>query len=294
MSFDSEQHGPTIPATPLTETREQVPASVVRAIWDEGVWMRCGFVNWLPMLLAIAFGRVRGRPPELRMVTKDGMCLQTPLGDRSWWTAVEVFGRDSYRLRDLDLPAAPTVVDVGANIGAFSLATLALRPAARISAYEASPTAAAMLRKNVNSNKANGRIGVRHCAITGSQERSTVWLSEPDGDLCTSSFVPEVESGPAAVRRIEVPALSLDAILSSHPGDVDLLKIDVEGAEYEIIGGTSVDQLRRIRQVVLEYHDVPGRNVGQLADRLALAGLVWERQEHGGRPGHGLGWWRQH
>jgi FkbM family methyltransferase len=263
----------------------------LRSVLDEVVSVHRAFGNWLPLLGSIALGRAKGRPPALRMRVRRGPTLHAPGGDRSWWTAVECFGRDCYGLTTVDLPLAPAVVDIGANIGAFALAVLTARPQAQIAAYEPSPAALAMLRTNVAANDARAHVTVHHGAVTGPTQPDTVWLNEQVGDLCTSSVLDQGDAVGASTRRVEVPAIPLTAILSSYPHDIDLLKLDVEGAEYGIVEETPVELLAKVRHMVVEYHDVPGRDVRELANRLRTAGLVWERQEHSVLPGQGLAWW---
>jgi len=293
MVFGSEDGRATMsePA-PRVETREAVNQHLWQAVVHEAVSVRHGFGNWLPLLSAITAGRLRGRPPQLEMHVRQGPILYTPAGDRSWRTAVECFGRDCYRLGGADLPTAPVVLDIGANIGAFSLAVLAVRPAAQIAAYEPSPRALAACRSNVSANHADERIVVHGCAVTGLSDPDTVWLNERVGDLCTSSLLDQPEAvGAPSAHRVRVPACPLSAVLSSYPGDIDLVKLDVEGAEYGIIEATPVELLAKIRRIAVEYHDVPGRHVRELAAHLQAAGLEWERQDHSALPGQGLAWW---
>lgn len=278
--------------TPRFETSEPVHQHLLRSVQDEALSVHRAFGNWLPLLAAIALGRAQGRPPALRMsVRHGGPTIHTPGGDRSWWTAVECFGRDCYRLSTADLPPAPAVVDIGANIGGFALAVLAVRPQAQVAAYEPSPAALAALRTNIAVNNAQARVAVHHGAVTGPSEPDTVWLNEQVGNLCTSSVLDQGDAVGVSAHRVEVPAVPLSAILSSYAGDIDLLKMDVEGAEYGIVEATSVELLAKVRRMVVEYHDVPGRNVRELAHHLHTAGLVWERQEHSALPGQGLAWW---
>lgn len=276
---------------PRVETSEPVHQHLWQSVVHEVVSVRRGFGNWLPLLAAIALGRWRGRPPRLQMHVRHGPTLHTPAGDRSWWTAVECFGRDCYRLGAADLPSAPVVLDIGANIGAFSLAVLAVRPAATITAYEPSPGALAVLRSNITANHAEDRVSVHGSAVTGPPGPDTVWLNEREGDLCTSSVLDRSGVVGARTHRVEVPACSLSTVLSSHLGDIDFLKMDVEGAEYGIIEATPVDLLAKVRRMAVEYHHVPGRHVHELAAYLQAAGFDWERQEHSVLPGQGLSWW---
>jgi FkbM family methyltransferase len=276
---------------PLVETSERASTDLFREVLREVRELRRGFENWLALTLAIAISRLEGRPAALQMRARRGPILQTPSGDRSWWTAVECFGRDCYRLQEQGLPPAPTVVDIGANIGSFTLAVLALRPRAHVTAYEASPAAIRTLTANLAANGVASRVQVEHRAVTGRAEVDTVWLSEHEGDLCTSSIVGLGRDTFTTSARIEVPSTSLSAVLASHPDGIDLLKMDVEGAEFEIVKATPAEQLASVARVVIEYHDVPGHRVEELAERLGAAGLVWERQEHSNRAGQGLAWW---
>lgn len=133
------------------------------------------------------------------------------------------------------LAAGDTFVDVGANSGWFSTmgATL-VGPSGRVVAIEASPLIAGRLRANLDRNHLrNARVVV--AAVT----------SEP----CTVDIVP----GPAEhtgltriARRhdagaVQVPGDTLDALLTSDEvRTARVVKIDVEGAEYEVVRGLAV------------------------------------------------------
>jgi FkbM family methyltransferase len=291
MEKSAEREGDVVPVA-LVETTEPVQTSLLQAIRYEAAGLHRGFANWPVLLGAITLGRLRHRPPALRMHVRHGPTVNTLAGDRSWRTVVECFGRDCYHLTTTaHLPSAPKVIDIGANIGAFTLCVLAARPRAQVAVYEPSPLALSALRANIAANCVQGRVAVHHGAVVGQLEPATVWLNQRAGDLCTSSILDLDETGRVSTCRIEVPAISLTTILSSHHGDIDLLKMDVEGAEYSIIEATPTGLLSKVRRMVVEYHDVPGRRVGGLAQQLHRAGLVWERQEHSALNGQGLASW---
>ena len=275
---------------PRIETTKAMHPHLLGSVLAEAAAVHRGFENWLPLLVAIATGRLRGRPAALVMQVRHGPTLRTPEGDRSWWTAVECFGLVCYPLASAEFPPAPVVVDVGANIGCFTLALLSVRAQAHVAAYDASRSAIAALTANIAANHVQSRVTVHHGAVTGHPEPRTVWLNEHLGALCTSSLLDENDAR-GSTDRVEVPAVTLGAILSAYPGDVDLVKMDVEGGEYAAIEVTPMPLLAKVRRMVIEYHDVSGRDVGELAQRLEAAGLVWERQQHGGLPRHGLAWW---
>lgn len=279
---------------PLVETSEVEPEGVSKVVAAEFAALRAGFVNWPSIVAWIAFGRLRGQPLGLRMHARSGPVLRTPAGDRSWWTALETFGRDCYRLGSMGLPEAPIVVDVGANIGAFASQVLALRPAARVLCLEPSPRAFAALHANIERNSWSQWVNLWPAALTGAAGASAVLLFERPGDSCTSTVVSDcVGPSEAAGEWTEVPAVTLEHVLASLPEGVDVLKIDVEGAEYDIVAGTPTASLATVRRVVLEYHEVPGRRVEEIAAHLDEAGLVWRARERSSRAGYGLCWWTQ-
>ena len=269
---------------PLAE-RWEPAGSPLGAIVGECADLRRGFANWPSLLAAIAVGRLRGQPLALHMQVRGGPTLQTLSGDWSWWTVVECFGRDCYRLRSIDLPQGPAVVDIGANIGAFTLAVLARWPEARVTAIDASPTAVEVLTSNIARYGASARVVVRHAAVVGPERGAFVFLHERHGNLCMSSLLEPADVGPD--RQVKVPAVELPAVLNAYPAGVDLLKLDIEGAEYEVLGTVPVEQLATIGRMVIEYHAVPGHGVNELARRCAAAGMVWEWHEHSPDPAGG-------
>lgn len=291
LSVVSVERRHTVGPSARSEIHEPVHKLLLGSMVDEARAARGGFTNWLPMLAAIGLGRLRNRPPALHMQVRNGPTLHTPAGDRSWRTAVECFGRDCYHLRETVLPPSPTVVDIGANIGAFALAVLAVRPHAQIAAFDASPAAVTALRANLAFNGVEDRVTVVHAAVTGKAGPGAVWLNEHVGDLCTSTVLDQALPANRRTHRVEVPAMPLSAILSSYAGGVDLVKIDVEGAEYDIIEATPVDLLAKVSRLVVEYHQVSDHGAGDLAIHLQSAGFTWQYQQHSALPRQGLAEW---
>jgi hypothetical protein len=71
---------------------------------------------------------------------------------------------------------------------------------------------------------------------------------------------------------IDVEATTLRDLLGTAPGPVDLVKLDCEGAEYEILAALDADGFARVRRFALEYHAAAGRSAAQGA--LALTALL--------------------
>jgi hypothetical protein len=76
--------------------------------------------------------------------------------------------------------------------------------------------------------------------------------------------------------EVVVPGHTFDDLYSECFGDktVDVCKIDVEKAEYEILDAPGHNQLRRCRFLFIEIHDVPDRRPAQIVDTLGQFGYV--------------------
>ncbi len=254
------------------------------SLWQAFGFLRAELTNWPLVVMQLLAQRYLGLRYTINWRTRHDLRLVIPRGDRSWRTLVETLGADCYRVGDY----APVrfFVDCGANLGGFSLAVLRRYPDARGVALEPSPVAARALRSNLAANDVHASVEVLDCALVGNPCQKKVHLFERAEDTCTSSVVEP--DGSIPYRAIDVCAVSLAEVLGGRDGDVDLLKMDVEGAEYEIVLGTPVDALRCVRNVVFEYHPVSGRRPESLVGHFQEAGLHARWHVRSVRPGFGL------
>lgn len=121
------------------------------------------------------------------------------------------------------------VVDVGAHVGYYSVLFADLvRPGGRVWAVEPHPSNLSLLRENLS------RFGsdLASTVPVAAGPRSATRLFHLSGSGDTSGFFPHPLA--AATGRIEVEQRPLDRVVS---GRVDLVKIDVEGAELEVLEG---------------------------------------------------------
>jgi FkbM family methyltransferase len=150
--------------------------------------------------------------------------------------------------------AAPgaTIVDVGANWGYFTLVTAAaVGPAGRVIALEPEPRLHAALEHNVRLNQFQH---VTTAAVAASSIEGTLTLAGYR-DHDANRGVSRVIDGSSAERpSYRVAATTIDTVTAGCPR-VDLVKIDVEGAEDAVLAGMQVGlSTGRYRAVVLELH----------------------------------------
>jgi FkbM family methyltransferase len=139
------------------------------------------------------------------------------------------------------------LVDVGANVGYFSLIWAAQNPTNKVFAFEAAPRAGALLAKNVSQNGLSGRITI-HSVALGAAAGRMCFDQGPDA-LTGWGGLSLTSEG----NSIEVEVRRLDEVLPDTT--VDLLKVDVEGADtWVLFGAKRLLAKKQIRQIVYEQN----------------------------------------
>jgi FkbM family methyltransferase len=152
----------------------------------------------------------------------------------------EIFVERVYSTRDLG--TRPTIVDCGGNIGLGTVAFKQEYPESTVTVFEADPTIARCLEDNV---RAMGYEGVTVVpAAVSTAEGSATFLA--DGAI--GGRLSEGQQG----RTIEVRTIRLADYID---GPVDLLKLDIEGAEFDVVRDLcATGRIGLIRNIVCEIH----------------------------------------
>jgi len=192
----------------------------------------------------------------------------------------EVFAEDTYRIGELTagLPDDLVALDIGAHIGCFSVALVLARPHARVHAWEASPSTAGWLRRNLELNAIGDRV-VPHAQAVCDHRGTLAFADNTNGSALNG----------AGAATIDVPCVTVADAFAAAGGRVDLVKIDTEGAEYSLVLDSAPSTWARVRRVVLEYHDVPGHSFPELVRFFASAGLRVSAVEEA-TPRQGTAW----
>lgn len=160
----------------------------------------------------------------------------------------------------------PRILDGGANVGLASLYWRRLYPQARITAYEADPAIAAVLRANLDANGARD-VETVQAALWTADGRIEFQQEGSDSGAVANGATGE---GPV----VTVPSLRLrDELLAEER--IDLLKLDVEGAEAAILADCR-GALGAVRALLVEIHEwePARRRTGAIVDLLAEEGFV--------------------
>lgn len=132
-----------------------------------------------------------------------------------------------------------TVLDVGANTGFYSLVAVTAHADAKAIAYEPVPEIVDLLRTNLAVNPQGRRIALRSQAVSDHTGPVDLHLPppQPDGTVETSASV-ESDFKESIERVVTVAGTTLDDAWKAEGRPVvDLVKIDVEGAEHRVLAG---------------------------------------------------------
>ena len=212
--------------------------------------------------------------PPLRF--RNGLVVHSGPGDSAGFLFFEIFVNGCYR-RGLPSQPGGDVVDIGANIGAFTLDAASRHPAATVHAYEPDPQTCAVLRRNVDANGLSSRVRIWNEAVAGESGTLRLWRGE--GSIVASAHLRESARGASC----DVPAVTLQTVVSRTTGRVGVLKLDCEGAEADILeaAGPALDA---VDYIVAEYHsDLVPDVVPRI--RRALEPSFAVTAEYGGRCG---------
>ena len=203
------------------------------------------FMTQLHLARAFAFDSYSWDTAVLLHGTKYCLGLRTS----EIYVVEEVFRYKMYDRRDDFLPEPGWVVfDIGANIGIVSV--LQARRNAVVYAFEPNPDCYRRLLKTIAVNALEGKIHAFNLAVSDLVGIGEMQLEKKGGT--TGGKV--VVGGTAKLSNAAVNVTALDKMVPAlNVTQIDLLKIDVEGAEVEVLRGAA-QTLLLTKRIILEYH----------------------------------------
>ncbi|HEY0602462.1 MAG TPA: amino acid adenylation domain-containing protein [Herpetosiphonaceae bacterium] len=227
----------------------------------------------------------------------------------------EIFAEQAYLRHGITLDANACVFDVGANVGIFSLFVGRHSPNATIYAFEPIPPVFEVLRTNAqlydfkivplpygladsvkdatftyyaHASTMSGRYVdadeeravIRSLLLTQEQERG-------DGARLDAALLDEVIAERLTSERFTCRLTTISEMIRQHAlTAIDLLKIDAQKSELDVLLGIAAEDWPRIRQIVLEVHDIDGRvaQVQALLERKGYSVVVEQETAMAGTP----------
>ncbi|OFV97952.1 MAG: hypothetical protein A3H28_07165 [Acidobacteria bacterium RIFCSPLOWO2_02_FULL_61_28] len=178
--------------------------------------------------------------------------------------------------RDYDIPGfswdkSMTAIDIGANQGFFSL--YAASKGATVYAFEPCQENFAVFRWNVENNGLGEQVRMFNSAVTGKKGQVALFVGlDRSGEILSGSVSTcNPNRGGIGVKATQVESVTLDSIMDDlRIGKCDFLKMDCEGAEYEILRNTSRRTFRKIGRISMECH---GNRMSEAETMLKEAGF---------------------
>jgi FkbM family methyltransferase len=188
-----------------------------------------------------------------RLRFRDGLALHCRGGTRDWDVIHELCFAGGYAraLKWLSAqPGEPLVLDLGGNVGVFSLLAAQAHPRPRIIAFEPGPPNAEMFEQNLAANPVLApRINLRREAVGGTT-RIAKWFFDAMNPGGSGLYQPHGDG-------VEVRIRAFAEILAELGAPVALVKMDIEGAEFEVLEHTPAEVWQRVSALSLELHDDP-------------------------------------
>ncbi len=189
----------------------------------------------------------------------------------------------SQYIRDMVISEKLVVLDIGANGGGFPLRLhLDGYSIQQLTCVEMNPNTFARLQLNLFRN-----LALEPCLINGAiyGEKTSLKITLGRGSTGDSIVVNGKSKG--GLKEIErtVPAQTFDDIYTTGFGDnmVDICKMDVEGAEYDVFFNTGHECLKKCRYLLIEIHERQGFTKEQVIDKiesLEFKNITTNQPEH--------------
>jgi|GEM_PF-2369345 len=245
--------------------------NVSRRLFAGSFVQRWGFTSFVYMKVFDAmYGKkdteVQFRGARFVMPTKDITLTPSVMSG--------VFERHELDIFERACSAGATVVDVGANIGLYSVvAAQRIGASGRVYAFEPVPENIAFLRKNLELNRVTDRVAVQEMAVGEADGELEIFLS--DRQIGTHSAAKAPVGGSTSVK---VPMRSVDAFVANiRISRIDVVKVDVEGYDGQVLQG-ALQTLRQHKPVLfIEYSPSLLEACGQNPDEfVALMGGIYK------------------
>jgi len=204
----------------------------------------------LPSILLFPVRR-RLRQPRSQIALRGGVSLTAPVAEPLLGLIQEIWVDHCYAADVPEVPPGEVIVDIGAHVGVFTAWAATRYKGRRIVALEPSSRMCGVLRENIASSRLSD-VTVVQAACGGFTGEATLYSRGCDA---MNSLYAKDNYG-SSFRSLETArVVSLDDVFRRFAIErCALLKLDCEGAEYDILFNASSDTLDRVERIAMEYH----------------------------------------
>lgn len=204
--------------------------------------------------------------------------LVSRTGNRFWvrnkttdkWPILEVWLNHCYG--DLSKKNYKTIVDIGGHIGMFSIYASEACPNAKIYSFEPFKENYDMFVKNTKNIK---NIHVENVGILDKRGNFKIYLNKyPEKGMVNKERPTVYKNRFKESICYNIKTITLNDVFTKHNiKEVDFMKIDCEGSEYQILLNAEDALLKKIKNIAMEWHEFTGYTKYDLVKRLKKAGF---------------------
>jgi len=203
--------------------------------------------NWY-MYPAVYFHLTK--KPKVIFETKNGekITIRTIENSTDIHIFTEIWLERLYSIPNFEISSNDQIIDVGAHIGIFSIFASQLCKNGKVFSYEPAKPNFEILQENISQNNINNIIAENKA---GSNLKGKMKFYFSDDDFAAHSLYDKGDNWD------EVETLSLKDIFDENNiKKCDFLKMDCEGAEYDMLMNLPEEYFRKISKICLEYHTI--------------------------------------
>ena len=205
--------------------------------------------------------------------TKNNLKIKIRINSTDLMALTNVWMINEYKIEELKIKNSDNVIDIGGHIGLFSLLVSKFCDNGKIFCFEPIKENFDLLTSNINNNNLENIIPF-NSAVTKSELDVKLFLN--DDQSAHSVF----ENG---MNTTTVKSTTLEKIFEVNNIDsCKVLKLDCEGAEYEIIDSLPMKYFTRIENIIIEYHyaDSKPELVDKLISKIKNSGFQIKTRPH--------------
>lgn len=210
------------------------------------------FKNW-PLWLEDRYNLFCNKDNESIISLRNGIKFYFKFGNEELGQIDGIWHKKAYT-RYSPIEDEAIVIDIGANIGVFSIFTAKVANKVKVFAYEPTPDVFQRLVKNIKINNLESNISPFQLGITGKAGKRELFFYSK-GSVGNTLISPKDNLSMYKKSTMIVKTVTLKDVFDNNNLDhCDFLKMNCEGAEYGILSNTPIEYFKKIGNIVINYH----------------------------------------
>lgn len=202
---------------------------------------------------------------------RNGVQFEARAGTFDRYAINEIWVYGAYFPKGFEINSGDTVLDLGAHIGTFAIYASKKVEHGKVISLEPNQDNFKLLRRNIFLNGCKNILALNKAVSSKSDKLKLFLNSENNG---AHSFYKRNQEHFSEDKSYFVDSISLDKLFKKlNISKINFLKMDIEGAEYDVLLNSSHETLQKVDKIALEYHTIEGRNFKELINFLERNGF---------------------